>query len=257
MALREPPLRAQDRYALLMLRGEALLRLKERTYAVDAFEAASRAAGHDQIKLAALAKANALIITRSQGSLYRPSGGAGDGIDIIEPASRTKAMAAAFDDLMAENLPEIKRALEGKQLPPMLALVPTLGDMYVLESAANGGDPRKTAEVLKSFGAHARSLMGSELIRLDARIEGLSDLANSQTSYGRGWGSQIDRRGLWSPERNELSDLIDYTKQIRQGAQRARQIALSFGATGENWDTVIADAGAVLDHGEELWNHRY
>src|SRR5689334_12528344 len=54
MALREAPLPAQDRYALLMLRGEALLRLKERTYAVDAFEAASRAAGHDHFKVAAI-----------------------------------------------------------------------------------------------------------------------------------------------------------------------------------------------------------
>jgi hypothetical protein len=256
MSLRESPLPAADRYALLMLRGESLLRLKERTYAIDAFEAASRAAGREQIKPAALAKADAQIISRSQGSVYRPANG-GDGIDIVNPASRQKAMKAAFDDGMAEKLPAIKSALEGTQLPPMLALVPALGDLYVLESAATGGDPKKTTEILKSFGAHARALMGTELARVDKRIDNLSDLANSLISSDGVWASQIDRRGLWTPERNELSDLIDYTKQIRQAAQRGRQIALTFGVSGENWDPVIAEAGTVLDHGEELWNHRY
>jgi hypothetical protein len=259
LSMTQTPPPADDRYTLLMLRGESLLRLGERTYAVDAFNAASRAAAHQRIKDAALAKANAVVITRSQGPVYKPAGGDGDGINIVNPATRTKAMGAAFDDMLRLNMPKFKAALEGKQLPPMLSLVPVLGDMYVLETAASG-EPRRTTEILKSFGEHARVLMNNELARVDKRVQALSNLANSISGIDSNWGggiNTIDRRGLWTPERNELEDLMQYTRQIAQAARKAREISVSFGYTGENWDPVIADADGVIDREEELWQHRY
>jgi hypothetical protein len=99
--------------------------------------------------------------------------------------------------------------------------------------------------------------MGSELAGLGRRVDSLSELASSWVGYGGNYVGQIDRRGLWTPERDELQELIDYTKRIRQAAQRARQISVSFGYTGENWDPLIADADALLDREDELWAHRH
>jgi tetratricopeptide (TPR) repeat protein len=243
----------EQTYELLMLRGESLLRIKERTYAIDAFNAAVRTA--PDITRAAQAKADAVIITRSQGSLYRPADG-GEPVNIVPPDSRKLAMQAAFSDGLRRDTPRLKAALEGKELPPMLDLVPALVDLYVLEYASTG-EPRKTLQILKGFGEHARALMNAELDRLARRIQGLGMLANSTVSSNYGWGSDLDRRGLWTPERNELRDLIAYIDRIRQAALKGRQIATSFGATGENWDPVIADADNVLEQANELWQHRY
>ena len=85
---------------------------------------------------------------------------------------------------------------------------------------------------------------------------GRLEAATSLTRLSFGW-PRIDRRGLWTRERNELSDLIDYTRRIRRAAQRAREISVSFGSTGENWEPIIAEAGALLDRADELWDHRY
>jgi len=255
MSLKQSPLPPQQQYTLLMLKGESLLHLGDRTYAIDAFNAASRAAGatHDY-KNAALAKANAVLIQRSQGPVYRPPGQ--DGINIVNAASRTKAMGAAYDDLLAQYTNKFKAVLEGDSLPPMLALVPTLGDLYVLETAATG-EAKKTTEILKSFGQHARSLMEKELAREDRRVDELTSLANSLIGSDFVVGSTIDRRGLWTPERNELEDIIQYVQKIQKAAQKGRQIAMSFGFTGENWDGIIAQAGDVLDQAQQLWDHRY
>jgi hypothetical protein len=250
---------ATDQYALFMLRGEALMRLSERAYARDAFLAASRAAGREHLKEAAAAKANAVLIERSQGPVYKPArGGGGDaeGIPIVQPELRKAAMKALWEDTLAANLTKGRAALEGSELPPMLALVPVLGDMYVLEWTATG-EPTKTTEILKSFGQHARSLMNKELEGSARQVEALSQLSNSLISSDSGWGSGLDRRGLWTPERNELQDLMDYVGRIRKAGQQARQIAVSFGYSGENWDEVIARAGEVLDRAQEVWDHRY
>jgi len=257
LALKMTPLSPDERYAVLMLRGESLLRLNERAYSIDAFDAASRAAGRKQIKKAAVAKANAVIIARAQGTLYKPTHGGGvmDAIDIVNPKSRWTAMRAAFDDLTAENLSRITRALENDTLPPMLDLVPALADMYVLESATD--QPRQTSQVLKKFGAHARTLMQAEMIRIASRMDVLNDQASSWVGTDTGYGSHLDRRGLHSDERHELADLISYTGRILEAAQRARQLTLSFGFPGENWDPVIADAATLIERGAEILDRRY
>jgi hypothetical protein len=256
LSQKQSPLPPDQQYSLLMLKGEALLNIGERTYAIDAFNAASRAAADaHNIKNAALAKADAVLIQRSQGAVYKPAGDK-DGINIVSAKTRPKAMQAAYDDLFAQYQDKFKAVLEGKSLPPMLQLVPTLGDLYVLESAATG-EPKKTTEILKSFGLHARALMGKELERENRRVEELTILANSLIGNDFVIGTTLDRRGLWTPERRELEDIIDYVQKIQKAAQKGRQIAISFGFTGENWDGIIAQAGDVLDHAQELWDHRY
>jgi hypothetical protein len=135
----------------------------------------------------------------------------------------------------------------------MLDLVPALADMYVLESATD--QPTKTSEVLRKFGVHARTLMQAEMNRIASRIDALGDMANSWAGTDTAFGTQVDRRGLYTDERRELAEIIRYVGRIREAAQRARQITLSFGFPGENWDPVIADAASLIDRAGEIRPH--
>ena len=113
-----------------MLRGECLLRLGERVYAHDAFDAATNAT--TDIPKAAAARATAALITLSRGPQYKPAGESEEPIPIVPPQSWKRAMRAAFKDLLDRDMPAIRKALEGDTLPPMLELVPRLGEMFVL-----------------------------------------------------------------------------------------------------------------------------
>jgi hypothetical protein len=239
-----------------MLRGECLLRLGERVYAHDAFDAAANAT--TDIPKAAAARATAVVITLSRGPQYAPATESEKPIPIVPKDSRKQAMRAAFKDLLARDLPAIRTALEGQTLSPMLDLVPKLGDMFVLEFTSEG-EARQTSQMLRAFGEHARSLMDKELRRIRRRVASLSHLANSLVDLDHrwGWGSGLDRLGLWSRERDELEELTEYTERIRDAAVRGRRIARSFGFTGENWDPVLAEATEVLDEARELWERRF
>ncbi len=144
----------EDQYRLLMLKAESLLRLKERTYAIDAYNAASRVPV--AMKDAAAAKAMAVLISRSQGAYYKPNNANGDSMNIVTSEKRKEAFKAAYEDLLAANQDKLKGALKENQLPPLLQLVPTLGDLFVLEQAATG-ETKNTTTQLQAIGKHAEA----------------------------------------------------------------------------------------------------
>src|SRR4051794_21520975 len=125
-----------ERYDLLMLRGECLLRLKQRAPAADAFTAAAgimknrrdlpRAAS--ATSLAVLAKAASPDLT------YKPKkSGDRTGVNIIEPATRQEAMKALFEDMNAEISPRIDKALQDKSLVSTQGLLGEVWEMYTVE----------------------------------------------------------------------------------------------------------------------------
>ncbi len=99
--------------------------------------------------------------------------------------------------------------------------------------------------------------MDQELKQINKRVDQLQNLANQLVTIERPLDNDFERRGLWSPERNELEEKIAYVENIKKAAQKGRQIAKSFGFTGENWDPIIAESANTLDHAQELWDHRY
>jgi hypothetical protein len=254
LSLTAPEPTPDEKYQLLMLRGESLLRIGERAYAVNAFEAAANATA--DLQKAAVAKATAVLITLSSGPVYQPTGGAGEPIPIVPPDSRTRAMHAAFGDQRDRHMPAIKRALEGDTLPPMLELVPRLGDMFVLELTSQG-QATQTSQILQSFGEHARSLMGQELRRIRRRVASLDQLENSLIEIERPWNSWLDRRGLRTAERDDLRQLTEYAERIRDAALHGRRITRSFGLKGEDWDPVLAEATDILDQARTTWERRF
>jgi hypothetical protein len=243
-----------ERYDLLMLRGESLLRLKQRQPAAAAFEAAASVMkGRADVDRAASATALATLVSASPNLTYKPGGDPGaTGIDIVDPASRRAAMAALFHDLSARTDPAIDNALKDTSLLPTHALLPDAWRLYAVELAATG-DTASTASRLQDLGEHARTLVAAELERITSRLEQLNDLADEPT-----WVTAVmSYRGLTTGERNELHELAEYLVKIQQTVENGRRISRLLGRTGENWDTLLADCATARDVAQRAYDRRY
>src|SRR6476660_10573146 len=85
-----------DRYQLLMIKGEALMRIGQNASAANTFDMAFKSA--PDTKAAALARANALLIRASSGGKYMPKTGIGaKPIEIQDPTTRKDAYLALRD----------------------------------------------------------------------------------------------------------------------------------------------------------------
>jgi hypothetical protein len=166
-----------------LLKGESLLQLGQNRYAADAFEEAARHAGEP--RLAATARANALLVRKATGHTYKPGGGGAGGtrgaakaLDIRPAQSRKEAFAALHDDLAGVVRPRVQKAMSARSLPPMADVLPDLLDLAALEFAAKGSAEDARA-MLTELGAHARRLMSDEVRRVDYRVGDLHSTANS------------------------------------------------------------------------------
>jgi hypothetical protein len=249
----------QTRYDAFMLRGECLLQLKEPTLAVAAFNSASNVSKQDPHPgETAAARGLAMLVQASPGLKYAPkSADASPAIDITQPDSRKKALAAMFDDRLAEVKPLVEKAMKGNSLVPMMELLPKLRDLYSLEWAATG-KADVTLPIGKAMGERARDLINAELDKLNKRIAQLEDLANEPMYSDNGGfrGQTASRRGLTSTEQDELKDAAAYLEKIRQVAQEGRRINRRLGGTGEAWDKILADVGELEDRAQVAYNNK-
>ena len=243
-----------ERYDLLMLRGECLMKLKQRNPAVQSFDtAATVMKGRNDRNRAAAATALAVLVKASPDFKY-PSKAQAErsGIDIIDPSSRREAMAALFQDLKARLAPDVSKALQDKSLVSTQKRLREFWELYAVEFAATG-DTASTAATLQELGGHARGLIGEELERLITRLEQLSDLAGMPV-----WGSDVlGYRGLNTDERTELKQIADYLVQIQRTVENGRRISRALGTTGENWDVLLADCAVARDTAQEAYDRRY
>src|SRR4051812_40079846 len=133
LALKGPAAQSVDRYAMLMLRGEAYLRTRAVPPAVEAFAAAEKettdASKRD------LARANQILLKKSkpQGYLPRPSPTSKPAaIPIAEEADRKAAWAALLNDELTAAAPKVKAATAGNSLNPIIDVARTLGDLHAV-----------------------------------------------------------------------------------------------------------------------------
>jgi hypothetical protein len=247
-----------ERYDLLMLRGECLLRLKQKPGAQAAFESAAKMMKkQEDVQRAATATALVALVKASTPALAYQSKKAGGGtaIDIVEPASRQKAMGLLMEDLREKVRPDFKKAMESDSLLPTNNLLRPAWELYSVEMAATG-DTAMTSERLQDLGGHARKLIGAELQRLSSRLDQLEDLAGEPTwgDYGIGGGGV---RGLRTEERNELERLAKELVQVEETIHNARRIARLLGRTGENWDALLAECAVARDSAQRAYDRRY
>ncbi len=244
-----------ERYDLLMLRGECLLKLKQKPGAQAAFESAQRMMRkQEDVQRAAAATALISLVKASTPALvYQPKKG-GNAVDIVEPASRQKAMGLLMDDLRQRVRPEYQKAMTGDTLLPIHNLLKSAWELYSVEMAATG-DVAGTSEKLQELGAHARKLIGDELKRLNARLDQLEDLAGEPTGGDYGYGGGV--RGLRTDERNELQGLASELVKAEETIQNAGRIARLLGRSGENWDALLTECSTARDSAQRAYDRRY
>ena len=243
-----------ERYDLLMLRGECLLRLKQRGPAAASFEAAANMMKKQRdLARAVDATSLAVLIKASPDLAYRPKAQKdASGISVLEPETRREAMKALFTDLNAGIAPRLDKSLRDKSLVSTQAVLRDVWELYTVEHAATGGTS-STESALEGLGGHARELIGEELGRLTTRLEQLNDLASEPT-----WVTQaITYRGLTTREREELQGIADYLVQVQRTAENARRISRLLGRTGENWDGLLADCAEARDVAQQAYDRRY
>lgn len=241
---------SKERYDALMLRGECMLQLKEPDLASSAFMSAANVMRADpNLADTATARAMSILVKSSPNLKYVPAGG--EPIDISDPASRKKALAALLTDRLAAIKAQLAEALKSTSLEPIYKLVPAMVDVFALEIASTG-KPTETEPMLKSLGEHGRNLITAELTRLNGEISQLETLANEPTSTGA-LGRGYSRRGLDSNEQKVLQNDVAYLDKIRQVCQDGRRGAKRFGGTGEAWEPLLAEATDLRDRAEAAY----
>jgi hypothetical protein len=239
-----------EKYQLLMLRGECQLQLKDRTGAVATFKSAAKNAS--DLNQLAEAKANALIIDRSSMGRFTPrSGSSREPVDILPIESRKQAMALLQADLWSQYKSQIDAALKATTLPPIEKVFVPLSDIFFLETAATG-QANETGKVMRELGQLTYRMIETDVTRLARRVEQLTLAANS--SAGGDWGGV--RRGLHSPERDELKAAAPYLAKLRDSVTEYRGIAKRLGGNEQRWDELVLEINDTLAAAEALANDR-
>lgn len=253
----------QTRYDLLMLRGEAMLRLGERRMAADAFRSAANVLKQkDDRKRLADATATALLVDAAHrtdhGTTYTPAGDASEPIDIIEPDSRKRAQAALFADALVANRPKIDQALRAATLVRIQELLPILRNLYTMELAATG-DAAQTMPLARALGQHARDLIAGEFSRISERLDSIAlAAADAMFVVSPGAPSEVlALRGLNSRERDELHGLADALAKAEHVAQQGRWISRQTDGPTEAWEALLADCSELKSRAQQLWDRRY
>jgi hypothetical protein len=251
--LRLAPAKGYDRFDLLLLRGDCLLHLEDPGTAKLAYDAAMKSTVPEQAREA---RATALLISRSNKLSYVPRSGDSDAINIASHATRTRAMAALLRDELQANKELIDRARNADNLVPIMDALPKFYDLYALERTATGGDG-ETRPILRAVGERARTLIERELGVMDQRVAGVEKRADEIVSapYGAGsawWWGGSTRRGLYTDDRRELRDLIDYLAKIADTCKLGEQVAISFDGDPHVWEPLIRHSIETLQHAQSV-----
>jgi hypothetical protein len=255
-----------DRVALLMLKGETHLRLKQPAPSSEAFSSAAKEATDE--KLIGQCNATALLVKRSTNGMYQPkqpsapSAGASPGraapIDIIDPNSRKDAMLALFNDESKTVLAKAESLKKQKSLPPVADGIKQLGQLRALELAATGSDAT-CKQAVADLGSHANQLMQAELKKMGEQVEKIARQANethsSQQTRADGTIEVVtSKRGLTSVDQNALKTVINTCKNIVSACD---EFAAVLGADGSGFTATSGQSSQLSTRADEVLRADY
>lgn len=240
-----------DRWALMLLKADCLLRLEDSAEALRTYRAAEASPVPKQ---AAEARAMDLLIQRSEQLAYRPkSRQVAEAYAITTPESRRKAMAALFEDELAVRQPLINQALEASNLQPILDVVQPLVTLWALETTATGKED-KSGPLLSGVGERARTLIDRDLQIRTAQLDGIRQRANQlvESTGVYWWQDGVTRRGLYTPDRKELRDLMAYVQKVEDVSLLGQRYSWQLGRDGRKWDHIITDCKVLIAETEKV-----
>ena len=229
LAQKEQP--GDDRFDLLQLKGETLLRTKSDTGAADAFGAAAKIANSDE--QGSPARAMEYLLRRTHDEMYTPKSQIHSGattqpaISVIEKESRKQAFAALLTDELAAKSHQIDSAKKATTLPPILEIAPTVGSLQDVERAATGST-EKTGDMAKDVGDRARELITTAINKMTTELNGLGRKAVPNSGHVKGTGNN-ERHPLTPAEIQEVSTISSTCDQI---VAACTQLGKSMGTGG-------------------------
>jgi hypothetical protein len=259
LALRGKAAEAYDRYELLTLKGDAHLRLRANEAAAVAFK---QAAGETDDKVKeAIARATEQLIRRSKGLAYTPKkapkGQAAGPIDVVDPESRHKALAALFVDEMAPVLPKVEAAKDAKTVAPMLAAMAAAREMEYLELAANGSADQINGMV-EGLKEQGKTMLGKVLEKGAKRVDRITQRANETENVkqiipnSRGGYRTVQvpkRRGVDRDDVTELKTIVDGCDELMA---QARALAAATGGDEEEVEDLLDGADDLKVHVQRM-----
>jgi hypothetical protein len=224
LQLRGKAAEGYDKYELLTLKGDVHLRMKATEAAAAAFRQAAAATEDPQQQ--AVAKATELLIKRSKTLAYTPKkaakGGKAEPIDVVEPDSRAKALAALFVDEVTPLLPKAEAAKGANSVVPMIRAMADAREVEFLERAANGSADQITG-IIHALGEQGEAMLGKVVEKATKRVDRITTLANETehvrttipTSSG-GFRSVVvpKRRGIKNDDVAELKTIVDALDEV-------------------------------------------
>ena len=245
-----------DKHDLLVLRGEAELRLKQPSPAAVAFHQAAKETKDDD--QAASARATEILIKKSRQLQYTPKtvekGKKPEPIDIVPADKRKDAMIALYTDELAAVTPRIRAAKEATSLTAIVSALKEVNarNLADLDIAAHGNN-EATKQALTDLKDHASELMSKALDKLGKEVDRITSRAGEMVSGQRGnyrTGVTQDvshQRGLSAGDPQELKQIEQTATQIAVAAQEL--VAALGDKTAAN--DIIEQANDVKDKAEK------
>ena len=241
LTLTGPPAAAYDKYAMLMLKAECMLQLKQQPPAIGVLgQAAKEAFGEEKPERAVSPVALAFLAEHSTAYQYVPKA-AGDhkAIPWLDRSRRAEAYAA----LLVDELPGAERKMglvaHVTTFAPLMEFGKTVGALHALELAgltdASAGAPG-TDPLVKGVGDRAAQLISDALADPSAKVVKISDTANQLVQVnipqhdlnGRAWVTQqMQRRGLDGEQAQYLRNVGETCGKMVSAAKELTQLLLA------------------------------
>lgn len=252
LSLRGKSAEGFDKHELLTLKGDTHLKLKANEAALAAFRQA--AAATDDPQEQAVARATELLIKRSKNLAYTPKkvakGDKPEPIDVVEPDSRQKAIAALFVDEVTPLLPKVESAKAANSVGPMIKTMAAAREVEFLERAANGSADQ-IGGIVQALGEQGEVMLGKVIEKATKRVDRITTLANEMeqirqtipTSNGGFRTTMIPkRRGIKNDDVTELKTIIDACDEVLAQAAALAQAR----GTGEGEVEDLTDSAEDL-----------
>ena len=254
LSLKGDAAKSYDRHALLRLKAESHLKLRDTKAAADAFSKAAKEAPDEAT--GAEDTASETVIKRSKNLAFTPKATKEKDkpapIDVSDPEKRKEAFAALLAEQKAELESRAKAARQAKSLPPILEGLKLVGAFRTTELAATG-EETQSRELVDELGGRAHKLMAEALEDMAETVDGIEEAANdlqevavplrSPTGRGATLERTYKRAGLTTDDRKDLNRVIADCKKI---VPTCRELAKALGDNGGKDFEKLAEYGAEV-----------
>ena len=248
-----------DKYELLTLKGDAHLKLRAGEAAAAAFRQAAAATEDPQQQ--AVARATELLVKRSKNLAYTPKksarGQKAEPVDVANPDSRQKALAALFVDEVGPLVPKVEAAARANTVGPMIQAMAAAREVQFLEQAANGSADQ-VGGMIETLADAGEEMLGKVVEKGTKRVDRITALANETehvrqiipTSYGAYRTVTIPRRrGIRSDDVTELKNIVDACDEV---VAQANALAEASGAEAESLEDLTDSAEDLKVHVQRM-----